>query len=496
MLQFLQKDMDLQLQLLEETKTYEKDLKALLNAGMAIEYAHKQQRTGAVAKEIEQAQAQIQEALGLKKDVYQTQRTIDAELQKLDSDIASVKASIVEGERKLAPKQAKSDFAAALERVIQQDIKEAFPTKQTKDALLIAWGDRNTEIEDRTARLNAIPGERISFEQRREMLELVRTGRNTMDEIDNDIVEIEGGLSMTQAKLAADRKEVIELGEKLAKLDPFSLEADQTRTRRDEMAATIVEREKNVEQFQKRIEKLERDKIKLQKAYDKAVAATSSDPEIASAVTASLQAAEQKKIRLIQENFEAIKAGKDAKGKPLSKSALEKKKVRMSKYQQELNTIRAKISNRLGIERIDVTTDKPVAPTRASRAGQEQQLQMEEASQREEMLRSYRAQMQGLTKKLEEARANQRAPSTLQRIQRQITKLQTEIDAIAPKPMGKVSQLSREQSSAPGKFRTGTQESKNAPGIVRQPVVEKRTVRQPTSAKAIKDANTLSLIHI
>lgn len=85
---------------------------------------------------------------------------------------------------------------------------------------------------------------------------------------------------------------------------------------------------------------------------------------------------------------------------------------------------------------------------------------------------------------------------TVERLNGEIDKVNTEISVgtedknkLAVALQGRVSAGARQTTSAPAKFRTGTEESKRNVGSVRQPLVEQRTIKSPTVKQAVADAN-------
>lgn len=85
---------------------------------------------------------------------------------------------------------------------------------------------------------------------------------------------------------------------------------------------------------------------------------------------------------------------------------------------------------------------------------------------------------------------------TVARLNEQIDKVNTEISVGTDKKaklsvtlQGRVSAGARQTTSAPGKFRTGSEESKRTTGSVKQPLVEQRTIKSPTVKQAVADAN-------
>jgi hypothetical protein len=85
---------------------------------------------------------------------------------------------------------------------------------------------------------------------------------------------------------------------------------------------------------------------------------------------------------------------------------------------------------------------------------------------------------------------------TVERLNGQIDEVNAEINTgtadkarLAVALQGRVSAGARQTTSAPAKFRTGTDESKRNVGSVRQPLVENRTIKSPTVKQAVADAN-------
>jgi hypothetical protein len=85
---------------------------------------------------------------------------------------------------------------------------------------------------------------------------------------------------------------------------------------------------------------------------------------------------------------------------------------------------------------------------------------------------------------------------TVERLNGRIDEVNTEINTgtadkarLAVALQGRVSAGARQTTSAPAKFRTGTDESKRNVGSVRQPLVESRTIKSPTVKQAVADAN-------
>jgi hypothetical protein len=88
---------------------------------------------------------------------------------------------------------------------------------------------------------------------------------------------------------------------------------------------------------------------------------------------------------------------------------------------------------------------------------------------------------------------------TVAQLNEQIDKVNTEINTgtedkakldIALK--GRVTAGARQTTSAPGKLRAGTPESKRNAGITKQPLVEQRNIKAPSVAQAVAEANAFA----
>jgi hypothetical protein len=88
---------------------------------------------------------------------------------------------------------------------------------------------------------------------------------------------------------------------------------------------------------------------------------------------------------------------------------------------------------------------------------------------------------------------------TVARLNEQIDAVNTEISVgtegkarLAVALQGRVSAGARQTTSAPGKLRAGTPESKRNAGITKQPLVEQRNIKAPSVAQAVAEANALA----
>jgi hypothetical protein len=88
---------------------------------------------------------------------------------------------------------------------------------------------------------------------------------------------------------------------------------------------------------------------------------------------------------------------------------------------------------------------------------------------------------------------------TVARLNEQIDAVNTEISVgtedkakLAVALQGRVSAGARQATSAPGKLRAGTPESKRTPGVTKQPLIEQRNIKAPSVAQAVAEANAFA----
>lgn len=486
LLAFLNADLNLQLQLQAEEKALDRDAQSLLNAGLALEEAAAtQKRSRKNQKALKQAQQELAAALEIKGDVAKEAGDIDAQLAQVQTAIASAEKELNRVQN-IADRTQTTRQAEAAARA-EEEQKSAFqrsldavkiekPTRAEQDAITARDKAERDAFQATTARLAAIPGTRIDFTKRREMLELVKAADNNFATIEQNIKDAETGIEEMQIAVAIAEDAI----------------ADTTAGYTPEQVAKFQERIKianeRITQLRSAVGNYEKQREKMQVAYDKAVVATSSDPEVYAAVTKQFEDRIAKLNKNITENEERIAGGVDKRGRPLAAKTLAQMKKRLAKYKSELRRTTGKLSNRLGITRTDVLTGEKFEGQRGRALSAEEKIQLAEAEQRKEEYERLTKEIDALKAKKQKAEAagQPKAPAM---IQARINALEAERAEVAPRAAGTVSQATRIQSAAPGKFRTGTAESKADTGVSRQPITEKRAVAQPTVTKAVEEAN-------
>jgi hypothetical protein len=480
LLAFLNADLNLQLQLQAEEKTLDQDAQSLLNAGLALEEAAAtQKRSRKNQKEIKQAQQELAAALELKGSVAAEMADTDAQIAAVERDIAAAEKQMAQAGQALAPKPAKQDaFATALAGIKIEPLSKA-----ERDAKTAEDKKKLEEFQASTAALAALPGQRIDFSKRQEMLALLRVSDKDSDRIDADIKDIETGIEEMQIQVAVAEEMLVDekAPEKVAALNKKVADGNQ-----------------RIAALQTSLGNYEKAKARKLAEENKARMLLSGDPE----VTQDLDKRIDKLVANIQNQEKLAQQTVSPKtGKPIPEETKKDRAKTLARYKRELQVLTGVRSNRLGIKRTDVATGAPVGRPKKATASREQQEQMDAevervqaygtAKDRLSAMEGQLAAMKAAKEPRGKAKQAERAEN-IRDLQEKVNKQQAEVDRLAPKTVGAVSQATRVQSAAPGKLRAGTAESKADTGVSKQPLVEKRTVAQPTSKKAVADANAFA----
>lgn len=486
-LAFLNADLNLQLQLQAEEKALDRDAQVLLNTGLALEEAAAtQKRSRKNQKELKQAQQELAAATGLKRSVDIEMADTDAQIAKVEGDIARAEQALSRTQQKASrPAQQPEDpFEKALAAV------KIEPLSSTERAAIAERDRKNLqEFQDRVNRLNAITGQRIDFTKRREMLELINAAPEDFAKLDQKLKDIDTGIEEMQIA-AAIAEEALAVAQ--------AATPEQTKLFTDRIAAANG----RIESLRSAKNRYEKQQANLTKALAEAERVTSSDPEVVAEITAYLDKRIDKLNQLIPKKQAAVDQAVDPDtGEKVPAKTLTQRRKDLAKYKKDLDLLIARRSNRLGIQRLDATTGERVAPQKKRRMGSQEQTEVDEALERaqaygqekerldrmQDQLAAMKAAKQPRSKAAQEERAEK-----IRDLQDKVNKQQVEVDQLAPRTLGRVSQATRIESSAPGKFRAGTAESKAEPGTTKRPVTESRAVALPTASEAVADANAFA----
>lgn len=538
---FLNNDLRLQLDAQEEERKLDSAARSMLNTKLALEMA---------ATDLDVNISQNPEILALKKEIgtakdLQTDALIGVrgELAALDNELAQVENTrtleagrVKDVEDKIRAVSESRGFAAQMANVTIQPLSAT-----ERDAVIARDKARIDEFQAHTAAWEALPGQRIDFTKRREMLDLIKTATEDFAKLDASIAEMETGVTemqvrveLTQIKLDAledkaksyrgPRKNLKEAKPVFAEIAQLKTQIDAGNERVDALRASIAQYEKT--------------RTTKEVALAKAERATSSDSEVYAEVTKTINDRNDKLEKTIskkrelteQKQDDIAKLSKDIKEKRTAgktspetlktlrarldklKSSQKERRKQLAEFVKERTVLQAIRSNRLGITRTDVLTKQNVSTLvrkkdengkyqlvprekktpQAIQAEFDTELERQQIfavrSNRLEELQKSMAVLQKAKEPKTETKKTERAEkiSALQGLINEQIKL---VDEVRPAQASEVSQATRIQSAAPGKMRAGTAESKANAGITKQPIVESRTPAQITSEKAVADAN-------
>jgi hypothetical protein len=273
---FLDKDLSLQMQLQNEAALMDGLAKNLLNTKMALDEAFETQDRS----RIEKAQQDIATAEQLKTEAAAEN---DAKIKALTGQIADLSDSLRNVQRQI---RGEEGAVAEQQKVRLATKEETQADRETRDAAV-----RKKEQAQRES-LELIPGEKISFEKRRQLMEFLDAAPANLDEQDAIIKD-----------------------------------DDSTAKQKTEAHAEITRINTRMEELTKLF---------------------SNEPEIAQAATAAID----KRIVKLQKTIDAVTARSQEKG--IEKKLYDSRIKELNKYKQEMKKLQAKRSAKRGVERMPV----------------------------------------------------------------------------------------------------------------------------------------------
>ena len=486
---FLNADRKLQLQLQEEERVLEKTAKGLLNAGLALERATTEQNKNPKnRKALAEANRQLADALGLRASVI---RESDAGISSTDKALAQVRTELNRVKTNIEKQTAsiKTEFEKQLAAV--QGAKVA--SKAERDALAEKDRKKLQAFQDTINRFSSFAGEKISFEKRREWLELVEAGPEFFADLDQNVTDANNAIEEVQIRVAVAEEWLTKFNEALSE------------DKKQAFQKAIETGNERIAKLEAAKERFEKKRLAMTLAVERAEKATSSDPEISAAITASIDKRLAKLAKTIANKYEVIKQNNNAPAAekvPAKTTAQRIKDLRA--FEVEQAKLRAQRSNMLGISRTTIAAGgEQLTPIKAKKATKEEQLTLDEAIELRELLGAARDKLEQLqnalavqeakfAKPLKNATKQAERTGVLKAMRERVAEQEKVVEGLIPKKKGKVSQASRKQSGEPGKLATGSEESKATLGVVKSPILEERTVTPPTVKEAVAVANKIA----
>jgi hypothetical protein len=273
---FLDKDLALQMQLQNEAALMDGLAKNLLNTKMSLDEAFETQDRS----RIEKAQKDIATAEQLKTEAAAEN---DIKIKALTSQIADLSDSLRNVQRQI---RGEEGVVAEQQQVRLATKEETQADREARDAAVRKKAQAQRES------LELIPGEKISFEKRRQLMEFLDAAPANLDEQDAIIKD-----------------------------------DDSTAKQKTEAHAEITRINTRMEELTKLF---------------------SNEPEIAQAATAAID----KRIVKLQKTIDAVTARSQEKG--IEKKLYDSRIKELNKYKQEMKRLQAKRSAKRGVERTPV----------------------------------------------------------------------------------------------------------------------------------------------
>lgn len=390
---FLDADLNLQLQLQAELAAIDAAGENVLNAGVSLELAkQKQDRSYKNKKAMQTATSDVDAAMQLEQeaqDAAQTKKT--ATVQEIDTVAKELAAAEKEA--------AKADTIAEQQRKQRERDQAALYSENIYDR-----EERDREMRrienDMRARLDAIPGERIDFSRRREMMNVVDSSRDTEDEIEKNASDAQAALIQIaknvelQKEAIHDAQVTIDVLKPKPKLEPkqkVELEYAEIKLKDSQAALSKSEADKKV--FEEIVNKADRAIKRLNERVAEISKAFSNDPAELSKINASIKrrvASRESKITELSQKLNKLRDNEKNKDERTSiRHELAKKKREVRELQRLIEKERGLTRTTIGMseatmERLRNIADNTSLPDNVREAAQakvtEQENLLEEAA--------------------------------------------------------------------------------------------------------------------
>jgi hypothetical protein len=357
---FLDADLDLQMQLQNELAEMDRAGEELLNAGVALELAkQKQDRSRKNKAAIKQATSDVNAALQMETEAIAAAEAKKAAAQ---ADIAATAKELSDAEREAD----KADTVAERQRKQRERDNEALYTETIYDREERDRQLRRLENEARE-RLANIPGQRLDFSKRREMLNVVDSSRETEAEINQNIEDAQQALDQI-AKNIELQTEAIENAEAvISVLKPKKRLGSKQQYELDRAEQNLADATKALEKsnehknlFEGVITRSNRAIARLSERVEEINAAFSNDPDVAAKIKKSVNgriSTRRGKIAGLSQKLNGLRDNEK------NKEARTKIRHELAKLKREVRSLERLVETNRGL----VRTTVGVTPDAASR---------------------------------------------------------------------------------------------------------------------------------
>jgi hypothetical protein len=357
---FLDADLDLQMQLQNELAEMDRAGEELLNAGVALELAkQKQDRSRKNKAAIKQATSDVNAALQMETEAIAAAEAKKAAAQ---ADIAATAKELSDAEREAD----KADTVAERQRKQRERDNESLYTETIYDREERDRQLRRLENEARE-RLANIPGQRLDFSKRREMLNVVDSSRETEAEINQNIEDAQQALDQI-AKNIELQTEAIENAEAvISVLKPKKRLGSKQQYELDRAEQNLADATKALEKsnehknlFEGVITRSNRAIARLSERVEEINDAFSNDPDVAAKIKKSVNgriSTRRGKIAGLSQKLNGLRDNEK------NKEARTKIRHELAKLKREVRSLERLVETNRGL----VRTTVGVTPDAASR---------------------------------------------------------------------------------------------------------------------------------
>jgi hypothetical protein len=345
---FLDADLNLQMQLQNELAEMDRAGEDMLNAGVALELAkQKQDRSYKNKAAIKNATSDVNAAMQIE------QEALAVAQEKKNLELAQMQAT----QRELADaeKEAdKADTVAERQRKQRERDNEALYTETIYDREARDREERRLDNESKE-RLAAIPGQRLDFSKRREMLDVVDSSREAEDQINFNIEDANRALDQIaknielQQTAIEDSEAIISVLKPKKRLGPKQkVDLENAEFKLQNAQAALEKSKQSKQVFERAIARSESALTRLNKRVEEISKAFSNDAEVQKKVQASAKrriTSREKQVDKLSQRLNDIRD--DEANRP------ERTKLRheIAKKKREIRSITSQVEGERGLTR-------------------------------------------------------------------------------------------------------------------------------------------------
>jgi hypothetical protein len=345
---FLDTDLNLQMQLQGELAEMDRAGESLLNAGVALELAkQKQDRSHKSKKSLQLATSDISAAMQIE------QEALAAAQGKQNLELAQINATATE----LAAAEAEANKADTLierQRKQRERDQETLYAENIYDREKRDREERRLDNESR-ARLEGIPGQRLDFSKRREMLNVVDSSRDAEDQITFNIEDSNRALDQINKNIELQQTAIDNVQVIIGVLKPKkrlgtkqTVDLEHAERKLQDATAALEKSKQSKQVFERAIARSESALTRLNKRVEEISKAFSNDAEVQKKIKASATrriASRENQLDTLSQKLNNIRD--DEANRP------ERTKIRheIAKKKREIRDIRGQIEGERGLTR-------------------------------------------------------------------------------------------------------------------------------------------------